>query len=158
MSTESRRLSELQSLLNREIPLTRHLGLRVESYDGRCLTLGAPLAGNRNHTDTAFAGSLNALTTLAGWALVWIILAELNVAGQILIQGSTVSYRRPVTADFSACCCKPAPARLATFAATLAKRGKARLELEATIADRGQEAVHFRGRYAALRSPSPTRV
>ena len=146
------RLAELQGFLTREIPLSRHLGLTVDGYDGVCLTLSAPLSGNHNHRDTAFAGSLNALATLTGWGVMWIVLGELGVAGQIVIQSCTVSFLRPVTSDFSARCRKPATAELATFAATLAKRGKARLELEATIEEGDQVAVRFHGRYAALRT------
>ncbi len=143
-------LRALQETLYREIPLTKHLGITVESYDDERLTLKAPIEPNRNHKQTAFAGSLNAVVTLAGWGLLWLVLRELNLATTIVIQESVSSYLRPVTNDFSARCRKPDSTHLAHFENMLRKKGKARLELAAEI-DEGEEvAVSFKGRYVVL--------
>src|SRR6266700_646189 len=107
------RLQELQEILAREIPITQHLGISIESYDETGLTLKAPLQQNINHKSTAFAGSLNALLTLAGWGLLWLLLQERDMHAQIVIQESMSRYLRPVTRDFSARCHKPAPTHLA---------------------------------------------
>lgn len=141
---------ELERTLAHEIPITRHLGLAVESYDGERLVLRAPLENNLNHKATAFAGSLNATVTLAGWGLAWLLLREMGIAATVVIQHCTSNYLLPVTADFSARCRKPDAVQLALFEATLRRRGKARIELHVTIEQAGRIAVDFTGRYVVI--------
>lgn len=138
---------ELQEVLSHEIPITEAIGITVARYDGETLTLTAPLWQNRNHKSTAFAGSLNALVTLAGWGLIWLILNERDIAATIVIQESTSRYLSPVRTDFTARCRKPPEARLAAFETMLRRRGKARLELHVQIGDDDTLAMDFTGRY-----------
>src|SRR6266700_2044174 len=140
-------VAELQATFAHEIPITQHLGITVVSYQDECLILRAPFAPNINHKATAFAGSLTALATLAGWGLLWVLLKEHNMAAQIVIQESVNSYLRPVTSDFSARCSKPDATQIAHFESMLRKRGKARIELAVEIYDREVVAVSFQGRY-----------
>ena len=133
-----------------EIPLSQALGLRVVSGDGG-LTLHAPLAPNINHKDTAFAGSLNAVLTLAGWGLLWLLLERAELRAKVVIQDSQVDYLRPVTADFTAVCAEPADEVVERFLTTLRRHGRARLALDATISERGDVAVRFCGRYVVQR-------
>jgi thioesterase domain-containing protein len=140
-------VQELQSVLLRTIPLTRHIGLRVISYESGQLVLKAPLLPNINHQQTAFAGSLNALLTLAGWGQVWLISRELDLPGEIVIQDSSSSYLRPVSHDFVAACIRPEQEQIVRFAAGLKKKGIARLELCANIYTNDTIAVAFKGRY-----------
>jgi thioesterase domain-containing protein len=146
-NTTQDQLLELQTLFNIEIPLTKHLKLQVANYDGKVLKLNAPLTENVNHSGTAFAGSLNALLTLAGWGIVWFVLQECALQGEIVIQDGACNYLRPVTTDFSATCEKPDHNQLKRFEKTLRERGKARLELCAEIMERNTLAVSFQGRY-----------
>lgn len=146
-------LVELQETLNHEIPLTAHLGLRVAAYESGSLILAAPLAPNINHKDTAFAGSLNAVVTLAGWSLLWLVLREHRLPGKVVIQDSTIRYLRPVTRDFEARCNLPPTAELEQFVRVLRRKGRARLELHATIEEDGLRAVEFSGRYVVLTEP-----
>ncbi len=140
-------IQELQEVLFHEIPLTQHIGLRVVSYEEGRLVLHAPLAANINHKQTAFAGSLNALVTLAGWGQVWLLLKELDLVGEIVIQDSSSNYLHPVNSDLAAICCKPEPAQISKLASALKKRGRARIELSAEIYDNDAVAVTFTGRY-----------
>lgn len=151
-------IQELQSVLLRTIPLTQHIGLRVISYEAGLLVLKAPLAPNINHQQTAFAGSLNALATLAGWGQVWLILKELNLPGEIVIQDSNSNYLRPVSTDFVAACYKPEQEQIARFTTGLQKKGIARIELSANIYTNDTVAVTFKGRYviSSKRETTPT--
>ncbi len=152
----SEEIQALETTFRHEIPITGPLGVTVESYDGQLLCLKAPLAANINHKDTAFAGSLNALLTLSGWGLVWLILREAGITAKIVIQDSQVSYLLPVASDFVAGCRKPDPAQLKRFTTMLLKKGKARLELRVEIRAGRQPAVTFQGRYVAhLVQPLP---
>jgi thioesterase domain-containing protein len=141
------RLHRLQSTLHSEIPLSAALGLRVVSYVDSCVTLEAPLAPNINHKDSAFAGSLNAVATLTGWSLLWLLLDEAALPGKIVIQDSAIEYRAPVVADFAVRCRLPEAAQLQRFLLTLRKRQRARLALTAQIVQGDAVAVYFSGRY-----------
>jgi thioesterase domain-containing protein len=142
-------LSELQAALQAEIPLSKAIGIRVSGYEEGVLALSAPLGPNVNHQCNAFAGSLAAVVTLSGWGLLWLLLREERLHAQIVIQDCAIAYLRPVTRDFTACCAAPELEQSARFLETLCRRGRARIELTAEIAEDGQPAVTFTGRYAA---------
>lgn len=142
---------ELQAVLHHEIPLSRQMGLTVQQYDGVCLALRAPLAPNINHKATAFAGSLNAVMTLAGWGTAWLVLREHDLRGTIVIQESTTRYQLPVGHDFTATCRMPAAEATGRFVAGLRRRGKARMSLKVEILDGASRvAVAFNGAYVAF--------
>jgi thioesterase domain-containing protein len=143
-------MQALQATFDHEIPITREIGIRVALYDGEQLALAAPIERNINHKATAFAGSLNSVGTLAGWGMIWLLLKELDIAGTIVIQDSANHFRRPVTQDFTAICRRPDPQQVKQFAHTLREKGRARLELHATIHEHDVLVMSFQGRYVAL--------
>ena len=85
-------LTQLRDVLHKEIPLTRAMGVEVESYDGSCLVLAAPLAPNINHKSTAFGGSLYSLAVLTGWGLLHLQLKQRDVLAHIIIRQSHIDY------------------------------------------------------------------
>jgi thioesterase domain-containing protein len=143
-------LQALREKLRASMPITDALGLTVVDRVGTGVVLGAPLAPNINHKGTAFAGSLNAAATLAGWGSIWLILREHGVRSHVVIQDSAVHYFRPVTGDFTARCTPPSAAALKRLVDAVRKKGRGRLQLDVTIADHGGDAVRFHGRYVAL--------
>jgi thioesterase domain-containing protein len=148
---------DLQRLLNTELPITVPLGLRVVTADAAQVVVAAPLAPNRNHRGTAFAGSLNAVATLAAWSWLTRFLAEATLAGQVVLQDSSITYVRPVTGDFTATTMAPEETTIARFLASFRRSGRGRLRLTAAIADESGIAATFTGRYVAERptgSPS----
>jgi len=149
--TEVNHIGALQATFEHEIPITCQIGMEVASYDGTRLALRAPLAPNINHKATAFAGSLNAVATLAGWGLVWLILRERELRGTIVIHESSSHYHFPVRDDFLAVCAMPATQHVETFVTGLQRRGKARLALSVNIQDDDNRiAVAFHGSYVAF--------
>lgn len=146
-------LKQLQEQLLTDIPLTRALGVTVDNYTQGQLSLCAPLATNINHKQTAFAGSLNALLTLTCWGQLWLILQEQKQAGKIVLQDCSCRYLKPVTTDFTARCQRPSQTSIARLTRTLQAKGKARIELEATISEHDQVAASFTGRYVVLLPP-----
>lgn len=151
MSIERADIRALQDVLHHEIPLSQQIGLVAEDYDGECLALHAPLAPNINHKSTAFAGSLNATATLAGWGLTWLLLREHGLRGVIVIHESSARYELPVADDFVATCRRPPEHAVERFLAALRRRGKARLALTVEILDAaGRVAVVFTGSYVAF--------
>jgi thioesterase domain-containing protein len=99
-------LRALRAKLAREMPVTQSLGIRVVGRQDGGLVLEAPLAANINHTGTAFAGSLNAAATLAGWGTVWLLLRERGIRAHVVLQDSTVHYVRPVTGTSPHAACR----------------------------------------------------
>src|SRR3954471_11260073 len=100
-------LCELQATLEREIPMSAQMGIRVHKGDADGLVMRLPLSPNRNHQQTAFAGSLNALCTIAGWGYVYVLLRELERRGSIVIRRSTIKYQEPVTSEEILARCLP---------------------------------------------------
>ena len=145
----SEQIRALRAKLQTEMPVTQHLGIRVVDQRGGQLVLSAPLAVNTNHKGTAFAGSLNAIATLTGWATVWLLLQDHGLHAHVVIQDSTVRYLRPVTGDFQARAVPPDAKAVARLLETVRKRGRGRIELEVAVADAKGDAVAFRGRYVA---------
>ncbi len=146
-------LSELQAILEREIPMCAQMGIKVHRGDADGLVMRLPLGPNRNHQQTAFAGSLNALCTIAGWGSVYLLLRELNRDGNIVIRRSTIRYQEPVTtAEIYARCHPVAAEARQYFLEMLDDKGQAKLELSVEVAGSEGSAVAFSGSYVVLPS------
>lgn len=142
-------LAATERFLHEQIPLSRAMGVKVESHDASGLVLTAPLDANHNHLGTAFGGSLAALATLAGYALLWLELG--NRDAHLVIRRSELDYRHPVTGPLRAICRRPPDAELAAFRATFAKAGKARIRLGVTVEEAGRVCMGFEGTFVAIR-------
>ncbi len=142
-------LRETEQFLHDQIPLTRAMGTRLESYDDGGLVLTAPLAPNHNHLGTAFGGSLAALATLAGYTLLWLELGDRTC--HIVIQESHLRYRAPVRGELRAVVPRISPPELATFRRHLEQSGKARLSLTIEVISEDTVCVEFTGTFVALR-------
>lgn len=140
---------QIQELFYNMMPITRALGVAVESYDSTHLVLTAPLDRNVNHLGTAFGGSLNALAVLSGYGLLWIELQ--NTECHLVIRESAISYERPVRGELRAICVRPEAEALAAFRERFYEKGRARIALDVTIEDEGAIAARFRGTFVALR-------
>jgi thioesterase domain-containing protein len=144
-------LSELQATLEREIPMSAQMGIRVHKGDADGLVMRLPLSPNRNHQQTAFAGSLNALCTIAGWGYVYVLLRELDRRGNIVIRRSTIKYQEPVTSSEIYARCHPVAADARQyFLDMLDDKGQAKLDLAVEIAGAAGPAVVFGGSYVVL--------
>ena len=142
-------LAEVEAFLHRQIPITAAMGIHLVSRNADTLVLGAPLSLNHNHLGTAFAGSLNALATLTGYAFLWLELRERPC--HVVLRNSTIAFRRPVTCDPQAICRTPEPQQLSAFHDAFLQKGKARLLLRVTIQEHGSLAVTFEGTFVALK-------
>jgi thioesterase domain-containing protein len=141
--------AEIEAYLHEKIPLARAMEVQVAECNDTRLMLTAPLAPNRNHLQTAFGGSLQALAILSGYSLLWRLLD--NPEAHIVIRESTIRYERPVKGELRAVCSAPSFLELTRFQSDFARKGKARIILEAVIEQGGEAAVLFRGVFVALR-------
>ncbi len=142
-------LRETERFLHEQIPLTQSMGVRLESYDGLQLVLTAPLEPNHNHLGTAFGGSLSALATLTGYAMLWLQLGDRQA--HIVIRESTIRYKHPVRGMLRAVCQRPDEAILTQFRADYAATGKAKVKLQVHIIHADQICVEFAGEFVAIR-------
>jgi thioesterase domain-containing protein len=137
------------------IPLAKAMGVGVEVSDDRALVLTAPKEQNKNSLNTAFGGSLVALATLAGYGVVWELMKDEKKADKpvwhIVVKESRAAYRRPVIGDLRAICERPAQAAIAEFKEALARYGKAKLKLRASIIEDGNVAVDVQAAFVVSR-------
>lgn len=150
-ANENARLAaRLQGKLLREIPLTRHLGLRVDAYLGHELHVSAPLAPNVNDKGTAFAGSLNALMTLAGWGLVHLRLQQAGEHCDIVIHKGELLYSAPIRTPFRAVAAVD-DADWKAGMQRLHSRGRGRILVATRVEADGRTAATLAAQYVALR-------
>lgn len=146
-------LDDLQATLHREIPICAQMGIEVEGYKKGRLSLRMPLAPNRNHKQTAFAGSLNALCTVTGWGLVYLLARQRKMTGDIVIRRSTIKYLQPVDAEIiRARSAELDDGLLTYFSEMLREKGQAKLDLRVDIRGVDGAAVSFTGSYVVLES------
>ena len=137
--------------LHQHIPLTAHMQVGVCAVDATGVRLGAPLAPNINHRQTAFGGSAAALATLSCWTLIHLYLAEQPFASGLVVRRSQMDYETPIDADFEAFCPTPAADIWARFTRSLDQHGKDRIELAADVLCCKTRAARFSGEFVALR-------
>ena len=146
---DSVELQDLEKTLHAEIPLTRVMDVHVLRADQNGLALGAALAPNINHKQTAFGGSLNSLATLACWGLIQLLVRDRGQVITVVIQESSVHFLKPVVQDFEAICSRPPAPVAERFLRTLERKGRARMALDAVIHADGDIALRFHGQFVA---------
>src|SRR5690242_937641 len=143
---------DLLRFIRDKIPLARAMDLRLHHYGPDGLALAAPLAPNVNDKGCAFGGSLASLMTLAGWALVELELQRRGEDCDVFVGDSHVRYLEPVWSDFRAEAQLAGEADFATFFATLAERGKARIDVRCAVPGSGERpAATLEARFVAKR-------
>jgi len=146
-------LRELQGLLEREIPMCSQMGISVHSFGPEGLVMRLPLGPNRNHQQTAFAGSLNALCTIAGWGSAVLLLQELRRQGSVVVRRSTIRYQEPVTSAEILARCHPVSAEARQyFVEMLDEKKQAKLDLTVEIAGLHGTLVAFSGSYVVMQN------
>jgi len=148
------RLAQFQKRINQQIPLTKAMGLTLLEWDGTALLLSAPLAPNSNHQGTGFGGSLYGVGVSAAWSVAELALADLQLKGTVVVQTGSIEYKSPVDGDFFSVCRLPDGEMPDHFRKSLARHGRARLELAAeifcgapTLHPQQEPAAIFRGRF-----------
>lgn len=143
-------LTRLQQTLEREMPITKAMGISAVSWEDGRLAVKMPLEANRNHQYSAFAGSLNALCTVVGWGTLFMLLEGRGQSGNVVIRRSTIRYLRPVrTSAFVAVGLVQEKADVEYFFELLQSKGKSKLEVAVEIADDEGPFVTFKGSYVA---------
>ncbi|NOY28878.1 MAG: hypothetical protein GXP28_01515 [Planctomycetes bacterium] len=139
-------LLNLGATLGREMPITRSMQLETVSWTDQQLAMKMPLEPNRNHQDSAFAGSLSTLCTVVGWGTLFMLLQQKGLTGNVVIRRGTIRYLLrsseivatglPIDSD-----------ELGFFFELLQSKGKSKLDIAVEIADEQGPYVVFKGSY-----------
>lgn len=126
-------IKEIQLYIHEHIPITADLHAYIKHRDSHSITIGAPLAENINHRNSAFGGSMSAIGILSGWALIFIEMKKRGLSNKLVIQRSNFEFLHPVTDDFEAKSVLPSNSKLEQFIKMFAHKGKARLTIETHV-------------------------
>lgn len=144
-------LSDATALVTRireEIPLTQAMQLAAQAWDGKTLVLSVPLSANFNDKGTAFAGSITALGSITGWAALTLWAAAETGGCQVAVYDARFSFRKPLQSDFTATVSLPDEAACSALKESIAQKGKGRLTLHISLADKNGEAATLEAAYA----------
>jgi len=144
--------ASLEQYIHAHIPLSQAMAVTVVTAGTDSVVLEAPLAPNINHRETVFGGSAAALAILASWALLHVRLASEGISDSLVIQRSSMEYRRPIAGPFTARSALIHPERWPQFTHTIASKGKARISVSAQLEFAGEIAGLFTGDFVALRA------
>jgi len=139
----------LARFLHDHIPISRAMAVSVLRADAAEVVLEAPLAPNINVHGTMFGGSAATLGLLAAWSVLHLRLEAEGIAGQLVIQRTETDYLLPVTGPARAVA-RLDGADWDGFRHTLARRGRARLRVEAEIFYEAAVAARLAGQFVAL--------
>ncbi len=142
-------LDSITSYIYKQFPIAIHLGSRVELYNGTQIIISSPLEPNKNHTNTAFGGSVSALAILSGWTLLYLKLKEIKIKSHLVIQKSLFEFKEPINSDFKAVCTMPEERIWDKFINTLKKHNRARITIHSTIEYNSGTGGFHKGVYAA---------
>ena len=141
---------ELQQAWHKYIPLSEKMGVRIVQYTGNKFITTMPDSGNQNPHATIFAGSQFSLATLTGWGLIWLLMQEHQLGGDIVLVDANIRYSAPVSgrpiaiADMS---------QLSGDLDRLARGSKARVKLEVQVIGANSEVgAVFSGVYMVMPS------
>jgi thioesterase domain-containing protein len=110
------------------------------------VVLVAPLAPNVNHRGSAFGGSIAALATLAAWSAVRLEIEEHH----LVIAREEVDFLKPGVGPLRAHCDRLDGDVRSSLKERLSAKGRARVDLEATVSVDEVPIARFRGRFVAL--------
>ena len=115
---------ELETYFHQHIPTSAAMQVSVVEISSEEVVLGAPLAPNINHRETAFGGSVSALAILAAWALLHTRLAAMEFKCTLVIQSNTMQYEKPIAGNFIATASIPTAERWLSFIRMLQRKGR----------------------------------
>ncbi|MCR9197073.1 MAG: thioesterase domain-containing protein [Planctomycetaceae bacterium] len=146
-------MSDIERYIHAQIPITAAMGVSVVQADTDRVQLSAPLQPNINHRETVFGGSAAAVATLAAWTLVLLRLRAARLSTRLVISQNSMTYDRPITADFEALAVAEDLDSWDRFTSGIRRKGRGRVTAASTLWLDGQQMAGFEGRFVALALP-----
>lgn len=132
--------------------MTSALGVKVVRADENEVEVSAPLHPNRNHLGTAFGGSLNSVCLLACYTWLFNVLKTRGYDEHIVLKTSQIHYFHPVDQDLRVICKIPESTEFQKFMQAFERKGKARIELKASVWTNKGVACELKGEFVTLGS------
>ena len=142
-------LEQVQTKLQEEVPLIRHIGLQLVSWDGHSVTAQAPLAPNLNTHGTAFGGSLYCVAAMTGWSLVHLSLLAAGYQPSVWVVKGEVAYKTPVRGSIQASATIAEADRQHLLDRYQAK-GRTKVDIEVVVMEGEQVAMTMAAQFAAM--------
>jgi uncharacterized protein (TIGR00369 family) len=93
----ARPVEQLRALIEKSIPFVAHSGIEVEALERGYTRLRMPLAPNKNHVGSMYAGALFTLAELSGGA---IFLSSFDSSRFYpVVRDMSIRFRRPACSD-----------------------------------------------------------
>ena len=141
---------ELQDLFNKEIPITKSMGLTVITSTPDEVVLKFQLDENKNHKGTAFGGSQYSACALACYGLFLVGLRHRGfTTNNIVISDGQISYKAPVGDHFQSRASWSAESQKSFFE-KLSRKQKSKVSLHAEVSAQGQMCTTFNGDFVAI--------
>ncbi|NTS76950.1 YiiD C-terminal domain-containing protein [Catenovulum sp. SM1970] len=140
---------QLQKTWDDEIPVAHLMGIKVHQYTGHLFETRAALNANLNLHGTMFAGSIYSQATLTGWGMIFLMLKENGLEGEIVLGDGNIHYHKPITSEPKAICHS---ASVIGKLQALRKGRKTRIKLLVNILDGDLPVAEFEGIYVVLPS------
>ena len=131
--------SELEASIRSGIPISAHMDFRVRELSAQNITVSGGATENINVHQTAFAGSLYAICTLAAWGLTY---SKLPDNCSLVMEKASIEYLRPVRGQIVAEAVI-SQEQSQGLLEQLAQSAKARLELQVVVMNERKIAVKF---------------
>jgi thioesterase domain-containing protein len=142
------RKEDLEKIILNGIPISNEMAFRVQALDQHNIVVTGAANENSNIHNTAFAGSVYSICSLAAWGLTF---SKLPKNCTLVMAKAKIQYVRPVLGDIVAKT-TITPAKLEALLSKLNSSGKANLSMEVIIESQSKQAVKF---YAYLHVKAP---
>lgn len=145
---------ELERYLHANLPLSRHMDLRVRSAERERLVLHMPLAPNVNPHGTVFGGAMAAVGLIGGWMLLHAAFARAGLESKVVGKEGRCEFLAPAISDCVVETHCPG-AELDALLAYFRKYRRARQALTTVIRVGPLEVTRHHGVYTALQPEKP---
>lgn len=144
------KLELINNYIHTKIPLTDHMGVTLTSLDESGLISIAPLKGNHNDKNIAFAGSMQTILTISAWSWVFSYFVELDSGVKLFIRRCNFEFNAPVKGKLKVKVENPGTATVDDFIAAYKTDKKARIQVHAFIEEDGVKACGFDGVFVGV--------
>ena len=131
--------TDLENEIRNGIVISQHMDFRVRELTPQSIEVSGGANENLNVHNTAFAGSLYSICTLAAWGLTF---SKLPKGSALVMAKAEIEYLRPVQGEIIASA-NLEDAQSAALLHDLETLGKARLTLEVVVRNNQKTAVRF---------------
>ena len=145
---------ELQTTWHDTIPISEHMGIKLHRFTGHALEVRASLNKNINLHGSMFAGSIFSLATLTGWGMLFLLMKQRGLSGEIVLGDGDIHYHKPVTSEPRAICSMDT---ITGELAPLQAQQKCRVDVQVNIQDADRPVAKFKGVYWVLPSSSASK-